>query len=53
VALEKNYVGENAGQQLILPGMVTEIDINTGARTVLRYLLRPIFQSLDVALSER
>ena len=33
--------------------MVTEIEINTGRRTVLRYLLHPVFQSLDVALSER
>tara|TARA_B110000444_G_C18513193_1_gene443222 strand:- start:344 stop:463 length:120 start_codon:yes stop_codon:yes gene_type:complete len=31
--------------------MVTEIDINIGRRTVLRYLLHPVFQSLDVALS--
>jgi len=53
VVLEKKYVGTDGKKNIILPGMVTEIDINTGERTVLRYLLRPVFQSLDVALSER
>ena len=51
--LAKGHVGEVPGQNLILPGMVTEIDVITGERTVLRYLLRPIFQSRDVALTER
>ena len=53
VRLESTFVGESSKANRILPGMVTEIDINTGTRTVLRYLLRPVFQSLDVALSER
>lgn len=53
VRLENTYVGSDPKANRILPGMVTEIDINTGKRTVLRYLLRPVFQSLDVALSER
>lgn len=53
IKLKDVYVGDEAGKNRILPGMVTEIDINTGQRTVLRYLLRPVFQSLDVALSER
>jgi adhesin transport system membrane fusion protein len=53
VKLDRNYVGDDPTQNRILPGMVTEIDVNTGTRTVLRYLLRPVFQSLDVALTER
>ncbi len=53
VTLAKKHVGPDPVRNRILPGMVTEIDINTGQRTVLRYLLRPIYQSLDVALSER
>ena len=53
VRLERNYVGTNPEINRVLPGMVTEIDINTGERTLLRYLLRPIFQTLAVALSER
>ena len=53
IKLDKNYVGDNPGENLVLPGMVTEIDVITGERTMLRYLLRPIFQSLDTAFSER
>ena len=49
IKLAKNSVGDNP----VLPGMVTEIDIITGERTLLRYLLRPVFQSLDAAFSER
>lgn len=53
VRLGKNHVGEQPGQNLILPGMVAEVDILAGERTVLRYLLRPIYQSLDTAMTER
>lgn len=53
IELKESFVGDESGKNRILPGMVTEIDINTGQRTVLRYLLLPVFQSLDVALSER
>jgi len=53
IKLERNYVGDKPGQNPVLPGMVTEVDIITGERTLLRYLLRPIFQSLDRAFTER
>ncbi len=53
IRLDKNYVGDKPGENLVLPGMVTEVNIITGDRTLLRYLLRPIFQSLDRAFSER
>jgi len=53
IRLDKNFVGDKPSENLVLPGMVTEVDIITGERTLLRYLLRPIFQSLDRAFSER
>ncbi len=53
IRLGKNHVGDTPGQNLILPGMVSEVDILAGERTVLRYLLRPIYQSLDTAMTER
>ena len=53
VRLEKNHVGHQSGKHMILPGMVAEVDILAGERTVLRYLLRPIYQSLDTAMTER
>ena len=53
IALAQNHVGQNPKQNLILPGMVVDADINTGAKSLLRYLLRPVFRSLDTAFSER
>ena len=53
IRLSKNYVGSNAAHNIVLPGMVAEVDINTGNRTLLEYLLRPIYQSLDSAFTER
>lgn len=37
----------------ILPGMVAEVDILTGKKTVLSYLLKPILRAHTHALSER
>ncbi|MEJ1161948.1 HlyD family type I secretion periplasmic adaptor subunit [Prosthecomicrobium sp. N25] len=37
----------------ILPGMVARAEIVTGEKSVLRYLLKPIFRSVDLAFSER
>ncbi len=43
------------GQQKlpIIPGMVAEVDILTGKKTVLSYLLKPILRAQAKALSER
>jgi multidrug efflux pump subunit AcrA (membrane-fusion protein) len=43
IKLDKNYVGDKPAVNRVLPGMVTEIAINTSEQTVLRYLLRPVF----------
>lgn len=53
VKLAKNYVGDDPTQNVLLPGMIAEIDVKTGERTLLRYLLRPVYRSLDAAFSER
>lgn len=37
----------------IAPGMVLQAQIKTGTKSVTRYLLKPVFNSLDVAFSER
>ena len=37
----------------VLPGMVTSVDILTGKRTVLQYLLKPINKVHQEALHER
>lgn len=37
----------------ILPGMVATVDIQTGKKTVLHYLLKPIIKTKEMALRER
>ncbi len=45
---------ENGGEILpIIPGMTTQVDILTGEKTVLDYLLKPILRAKEVALRER
>lgn len=42
------------GKQLeILPGMTTQVDIRTGKRTLLEYLLKPLRKTLSQSLKER
>lgn len=45
---------KNADQTLpIIPGMVVEVDILTGRKTVLEYLMKPLLRAKMNALSER
>jgi len=37
----------------IMTGMVAEVDILTGRRTVLQYLLKPVLRAGEVAFTER
>ena len=53
VALSKSHVGENPDMNPILPGMVVDADVSTGSKSLLRYLLKPVFRSLDGAFTER
>lgn len=38
---------------LIIPGMTTQVDIMTGKRTVMEYLLKPVLRAGSMALTER
>ena len=53
----QSNVGDNPIENMILPGRTVDIDVNvnvnTGERTLLRYLLRPVYESMDRALTER
>ena len=53
VALDTDMVGEGASAQRIIPGMTVQADIQTGERTLLQYLLKPVYVSLDQAFKER
>ncbi|KAF0113090.1 MAG: HlyD family secretion protein [Rhodospirillaceae bacterium] len=51
VTLHEDYVGDARRQ--ILPGMTVQADIITGDKTVLEYLLKPIYTSIQSGLHER
>ncbi|KAA5605127.1 HlyD family type I secretion periplasmic adaptor subunit [Roseospira marina] len=53
VELSQNYVGDRPDVNPILPGMTVDASIITGEKTILAYLLRPIYISLAQAFQER
>lgn len=53
VKLERTYVGKDPARNIIMPGMTVQADIITGSRTVLQYLLKPIYVSRLTAFHER
>ncbi len=53
IDLESNYLVVGDKQLPILPGMTLTADIKTGQKTVLEYLLKPIFSSATQAMRER
>ncbi|MCL2891428.1 HlyD family type I secretion periplasmic adaptor subunit [Brenneria tiliae] len=50
---DKNYLGTAEKPLLIIPGMVASVDIMTGKKTILSYLLKPIIRARAEALRER
>ena len=53
VKLDEGHIGTGSKKRLILPGMVVEADIITGHKSLVKYLLAPVYRSLDRAFSER
>lgn len=53
VQTEKNYMGEEDNPLPITPGMVATVEVITGKRTILEYLLKPLLRARDRALTER
>jgi adhesin transport system membrane fusion protein len=51
---DRNFLVGKQGEQLpIIPGMTATVDILTGNKTVLEYLLKPILKARETALTER
>lgn len=50
---EKNYLGDPAEHLTISPGMAADASIQTGKRTMMEYMLKPIVKTLDKSLRER
>lgn len=53
VRTEKNHLGGDEHPLLIIPGMVASVDIMTGEKSVLDYLLKPVLKARSEALRER
>jgi membrane fusion protein, adhesin transport system len=53
LSLSRTNLTMGAEQHLVLPGMVVRAEIVTGEKSVLRYLLKPIYRSFDLVFSER
>lgn len=53
VRTKKNYLERHGEQLPIKSGMVATVDVVTGRKTILQYLLKPINKARESALSER
>lgn len=53
VRTDKNYLGDEDNPRKIIPGMVAQVDIMTGDRTVLDYIMKPILRARGMAFTER
>jgi len=53
VRTDKAYLGKDHNPFPIMPGMVATVDIMTGQKTVMSYLLKPLKRAQANALSER
>ena len=53
VRTERDYLGSRDGSLKIIPGMTAMVDILTGEKSVLDYLLKPVLRAREKALRER
>lgn len=53
IETEKNYLEKDGEQLPIIPGMIASVDIKTGKKTILDFILKPILKTKDNALHER
>jgi len=53
VRTTRNFLGTEEKPMPIIPGMVGEVDILTGKKTILSYLLKPALRAQKMALRER
>ncbi|MFT5700502.1 MAG: adhesin transport system membrane fusion protein [Desulforhopalus sp.] len=53
VRTDKNFLEGKSGPMPIIPGMVATVDILTGKKTILSYLLKPILRAKGMAFREK
>jgi len=53
IKTDKNYIGRHGKHLKIIPGMTTTVDIITGKKSVLDYILKPILKTKQYTFTER
>lgn len=53
ISLDRDYVGDTPGQFQVTPGMTVAAEIITGDKSLLQYMLKPIFTQLRQSFHER
>lgn len=53
VETDKNYIEKNGEKKYIIPGMMSDVDIITGKKSVLTYILKPILKTKTYTFTER
>ena len=53
VQTEKSYLGSENGKELISPGMQATVDIHTGKKSFVDYLIKPVLKLKSEAFRER
>ena len=53
IKTDKNYIGRNGKKLKLIPGMTVSVDIITGQKSVLDYILKPILKTKQYTFTER
>ena len=53
IMTDKNYLGTENNKKEIIVGMTAQVDIITGKKTIMQYLMKPILRAKNNALRER
>ncbi len=52
IELDQSYVGTNPGQMKVIPGMTVTVNIITGSKTIMEYLIKPVSRGFSSAFKE-
>ena len=53
IETDRSYISRGGQRLPIVPGMICDVEILTGTRSILSYLLKPVSKAFDEALTER
>ena len=53
IVLDKDHVGDDPGRNKVIPGMTVQANVVTGAKSILDYILKPVYRGFNSAFTER